>query len=112
MRIAVVLGSVTSTIKHEAYRDRILLLVQRVKTDGQPLGFPTVAIDYVGAGEGDVVLLGAAPGLAQSVLDYPKAPVQQLIMGIIDQVDLANGSFDLDRIASQIATASIHPAAS
>jgi ethanolamine utilization protein EutN len=98
LRIAIVTGSVTSTAKHECYAGRSLLLVQRVTAEGEALGFPTAAIDYVGAGVGDVILLGAAPGLAATVLDYPKAPVQQLIMGIVDRVDLEKTGLDLGKL--------------
>jgi len=100
MRIAVVIGKVVSSDKHPAYEGRSLLLVQRVTPERERLGFPTMAIDYVGAGVGDVILLGAAPGLASSVLNYPKAPVQQLIMGIIDSVDLADLPFNIDETAA------------
>lgn len=96
MRLAVVTGTVVSSDKHESYAGRPLLLVQRIRTDGSRLGFPTAAIDYVGAGAGDVVLLGAAPGLASSVLKYKNAPVQQLIMGIVDRIDMIGGETDLD----------------
>lgn len=95
MRIAVVIGKIVSSDRHPAYRGRTLLLVQRVTPERERLGFPTMAIDYVGAGVGDVILLGAAPGLASSVLGYSKAPVQQLIMGIVDRVDLADLPFDM-----------------
>lgn len=98
MRLAIVIGQVISSDKHPAYEGRSLLLVQRVGPDYRALGIPTMAIDYVGAGEGDVILLGAAPGLASKVLKYPKAPVQQLIMGIVDHVDLAGLRLDLERI--------------
>lgn len=100
MRIAVVIGSITSPYKHEAYEARPLMLVQRVTMEGKPLEIPTAAIDYVGAGKGDVVLLGAAPGLASSVLNYKNAPVQQLIMGIVDRIDLEAGPLDLGSLAS------------
>ncbi len=91
MRLALVIGSLTSTDKHPCYDARPLLLVQRLTVERKPFGFPTMAIDYVGAGKGDVVLLGAAPGLASTVLNYPKAPVQQLIMGIVDKIETSHG---------------------
>lgn len=94
MRIAVVIGTVTATDKHPAYEGRTQLLVQRVRMDREPFGIPTMAIDYVGAGAGDVVLLGAAPGLASKVLDTKNAPVQQLIMGIVDRIDVDGTEFD------------------
>lgn len=105
MRLAVVIGQVISSDKHPAYEGRSLLLVQRVKPDYEPLGIPTMAVDYVGAGEGDVILLGAAPGLAATVLKYERAPVQQLIMGIVDRVDLAGLGWDLERIRAEFKAA-------
>ncbi len=88
MKLARVLGSVTSTLKHSAYENKKLMLVQPLKLDGQPGGLPTMAVDYVGAGKGDVVLLGAAPGLAKAVFHIDLAPIQHLIMGVVEQVDI------------------------
>ena len=90
MHLAVVIGKIISTAKHPAYKARKLLLVQRLDLDGKPMGIPTVAIDYVDAGEGDTVLLGAAPGLASTVFGIPNAPMRELVMGVIDQVHLSN----------------------
>jgi ethanolamine utilization protein EutN len=105
LRLAVVIGRVISSDKHEAYAGRTLLLVQRVRPDYSPQGIPTMAVDYVGAGEGDVILLGAAPGLAARVLRYEKAPVQQLVMGIVDSVDLGGLGLDLERLRSEFRVA-------
>lgn len=101
MRLGIVIGSLTATQKHACYNARPLLMVQRLTMDRKALGFPTMAIDYVGAGVGDVILLGAAPGLASSVLNYPKAPVQQLIMGIVDRIDLESGAMNLDNLPAE-----------
>lgn len=83
-----VIGKVVSTDKYEAYANKKLLLVQKLDLHQNPSGVCTIAIDYVGAGEGDIVLVGAAPGLASVVFKTPKAPIRELIMGIIDRVDL------------------------
>lgn len=88
MKLARVLGSVTSTLKHSAYEGKKLLLVQPLKLDGSPGGLPTIAVDYVDAGKGDVVLLGAAPGLAKTVFHIDLAPIQHLCMGVVERVDL------------------------
>jgi len=88
MKLARVLGSVTSTLKHSAYEGKKLLLVQPLKMDGSPAGRPTIAVDYVGAGEGEVVLLGAAPGLAKAVFHMDLAPIQHLCMGVVERVDI------------------------
>jgi ethanolamine utilization protein EutN len=86
-----VIGNVISTDKYEAYANKKLLLVQKLDLHRKPSGVCTIAIDYVGAGEGDIVLVGAAPGLASTVFKTPKAPIRELIMGVIDRVDLKDG---------------------
>jgi ethanolamine utilization protein EutN len=87
MHFAIVIGTVVSTVKNPAYENRKQLLVQKIDLDQKPLGIPTVAIDYVGAGEGDTVLLGAAPGLASTVFGIPNAPIRELVMGIVDRAE-------------------------
>lgn len=94
MRIARVVGNVVSTLKHEAYDARKLLLVQPVTPEGVPEGPATVAVDYVGAGEGEYVLMGAAPGAAQLVFNIKIAPIKEMVMGIIDHVEM-NGKIVL-----------------
>ncbi len=88
MYLAKVIGKIISTDKYEAYSGKKLLVVQRLSLEGKASGLPTVAIDYVGAGEGDIVLVGAAPGLASTVFKVPKAPIRELIMGVVDRVDV------------------------
>jgi ethanolamine utilization protein EutN len=83
-----VIGNLYSTLKNPAYEGKKLLLVQRIRLDGTPDGLPTVAVDYVDAGIGDVVLLGAAPGLAKQVFKIDVAPMRELIMGVVDRVDM------------------------
>ena len=69
MILARVIGNIISTDCYEAYKGRKLMLVQKLGLDGQPDGPATMAVDYVGAGQGDTVLVGAAPGLASKVLN-------------------------------------------
>lgn len=90
MYIAVVIGKVISTEKDTAYEERKLLYVQRLGLDKKAQGRPTIAVDYVDAGEGDIVLIGAAPGLAAVVFGIPRAPIRELVMGVIDHVDIAS----------------------
>lgn len=94
MRVARVIGNLITTEKHPAYQSRKLLLVQPLGLDDQPLGTMTMAIDYVGAGQGDTVLIGAAPGLAAQVFSLKVAPINDLIMGIVDRVALGPNGGD------------------
>jgi microcompartment protein CcmK/EutM len=91
MHLARVIGKIISTVKNPAYETRKLLLVQKLHLDGKPMGVATVAVDYVDAGEGDIVLLGAAPGLASAVFNIPDAPIRELVMGVIDRVSFEDG---------------------
>jgi microcompartment protein CcmK/EutM len=84
MEIGKVIGTVTSTVKHETYEGKRILVVQELDTQGKPNGTVRVAIDYVGAGVGDLVLFGGAPGVAAEVFNVKKAPIRDLVMGIID----------------------------
>ncbi len=86
MFLGKVIGNVVSSDKHEAYQERKLLMVQKLDLYQNASGPSTIAIDYVGAGEGDIVLVGAAPGLASNVFGIPKAPIRELVMGVVDRV--------------------------
>jgi microcompartment protein CcmK/EutM len=90
MYIAKVIGKVVSVIKHPAYKNRTLLLVQPLSLKSKLVRTPTIAVDYVGAGEGDIVLVGAGPGVAQEVFGIENAPIRELVMGIIDRFDVSD----------------------
>ena len=67
MYLAKVIGKIISTDKYDAYAGKKLLVVQKLDLYRNPTGLSTVAIDYVGAGEGDTVLVGAAPSSSTAV---------------------------------------------
>lgn len=92
MYLAQVIGKVVSTDKMDSYAQKKLLLVQKLDLRRNPSGLSTIAIDYVGAGEGDIVLVGAAPGLASTVFKVPRAPIRELVMGIVDRVNTSTGT--------------------
>lgn len=87
MRIARVVGSAVSTIKVDSLYGTKLLLVQYATPDDTLLdGEPFVAVDAVGAGEGELVLV--AQGSAGRFGDQTQnAPVDALIMGILDSLE-------------------------
>ena len=87
MFLARVVNKVTSSEKHCAYNGKIVYVVQPVLPDGTANGNEWIAIDYVGAGIGDIVVCGGAPGVAKSVFNLNLAPIRTLIMEIVDKVD-------------------------
>lgn len=90
MEIGKVIGTITSTVKHETYLNKKLLVVQELNLKGEANGTVRIAVDYVGAGLGDLVLFGGAPGVAAEVFSVDKAPIKDLIMGIIDHFEVDN----------------------
>jgi len=88
MIVAKVIGSVVSTLKHNAYRQTKLMVVQPLGMDMEPKGSPVLAVDTVGAGEGETVLIVREGASASRILGVRPAPVRSLIVGIVDSVDI------------------------
>lgn len=88
MQIARVIGTVVSTQKHPKFEGAKLLLVQPVTIDDEPRGTPLLAIDSVGAGVTEKVLIVLEGRAAGEALGRKAAPVDAAIIGIIDSVDI------------------------
>ena len=86
MKIARVTGTVVSTIQDPAFDGRRLLLCDLLDPDLEPAGGYLIAVDTVGAGAGEVVLLLDEGNGARQVLADPTAPIRTVIVGIVDQV--------------------------
>jgi ethanolamine utilization protein EutN len=88
MIIGKVSGTVVCTQKDPSLVGKKLLVVQPLKlTDLQESGSPMVALDAVGAGIGEVVMLvgGSSARMADN---FAKVSVDQSIIGIIDMVEI------------------------
>jgi microcompartment protein CcmK/EutM len=85
-----VTGNVVSTIHHPIVDGRKLLLAERLDQDGKPTGGYLIAIDGVGAGWGETVLILDEGNGARQILDDDNAPVRSIIVGIVDAVDLGS----------------------
>ena len=86
-----VVGQVVSSIKRPEFQGAKLLLVQPEQPGGQATGLALLAIDSVGAGVSErviVVLEGRAAGEA---LGRKLSPVDAAIVGIVDDVDVEAG---------------------
>jgi len=86
MIIGKVCGTIYSTINHPFYNSRKLLVVNKIALPGtEPSGY-LIAIDTVGAGVGETVLVVDEGNSARQVVDDDKAPVRSVIVGIIDEI--------------------------
>jgi ethanolamine utilization protein EutN len=88
MQIARVIGTVVATQKHAKFDGAKLLLVQPIGIDDAPRGPALLAIDGVGAGVHEKVLVVLEGRAAGEALGKKAAPVDAAIIGIIDQVDV------------------------
>jgi len=77
-----VVASVAGTARHPAYAGRALLAVRPYRRGGA-LGPTFLALDAVGAGLGDDVLVGRPPAYARELVGGP-APVRSIVLGILD----------------------------
>jgi microcompartment protein CcmK/EutM len=89
MQIARVVGTVVATQKHRKFEGAKLLLVQPVTLDDQPRGPALLAVDSVGAGVHEKVLVVIEGRAAGDALGRKAAPVDAAIIGIIDAVDVS-----------------------
>jgi ethanolamine utilization protein EutN len=88
MQLARVIGTVVATQKHKAFGGAKLLLVQPVGLDDAPQGTALLAIDSVGAGVREKVLIVMEGRAAGEALGRKGAPVDAAIVGIVDSVDV------------------------
>ena len=90
MILARVTGSVVSTIHHSVVDGRKLLLAERLDQDGKPTGGYVIALDGIGAGQGETVLILDEGNGARQILEDDRAPVRSIVVGIVDAVELAS----------------------
>jgi microcompartment protein CcmK/EutM len=86
MKFARVIGTVVATQKDPKIEGRKFLLVQPVDIAFLPSESPVVAIDSVGAGEGELVMLCAGSSARQTGTTQ-NTPCDLVIMAIIDTVE-------------------------
>ncbi|MCP4572689.1 MAG: EutN/CcmL family microcompartment protein [bacterium] len=87
MLLAKVLGRVVASRKEEAIEGMKLLMLGQAGPDGQLTGGSVVAVDAVGAGEGEYVLYASGSSARQTTLTNNK-PVDAVVMAIVDSWDI------------------------
>ena len=88
MKLARVAGTVVSTINSPIFDDRTLLLCDLVDATGRAAGGYMIAVDTVGAGVGELVLLLDEGGSARQIIgETGGGPLRTVVVGIVDAVD-------------------------
>jgi bacterial microcompartment shell vertex protein len=85
MQLGLVVGTATSTVKHTTMRGQKLLVVQPLLADGRsPDGDPQIAVDAVGAGTGQRVMISSDGKFMREILRTEATPVRWSVIGISD----------------------------
>jgi ethanolamine utilization protein EutN len=95
MKLGRIVGSVVSTRKDASLASLKLLVVENLTTALEREGGYVVAVDSVGAGQGEVVLYASGSSARLTPVTKDK-PVDAVIMAIVD-------SFDVDGTVTRLA---------
>jgi len=88
MYLARVVGDVVATHRLEQLGGRKLLLVRRLSLDDAEEGSEIIALDVIGVGVGEKVLVVQEGNSARALFRNNRIPAQAVIVGVVDRVDL------------------------
>jgi ethanolamine utilization protein EutN len=85
MQLGLVVGTAHATVKHSSMQGWKLLVVQPYGVDGRtPDGEPVIAVDALGAGRGQRVILSSDGRETRDLLKSDTTPVRWSVLGIED----------------------------
>lgn len=90
MKVARVTGSVVATIKSPIFEARKLLICDLLDAQGALTGAYSLAVDSVGAGPGETVLILDEGNSARQVVARDDAPIRAVVVGIVDEIETAS----------------------
>ena len=86
MHLARVIGTIWATQKDENLVGAKMQIIQPLNYDEKKNGDPIIAVDTIGAGQGEMVYYTTA---REATIPYPTriAPIDASIVGIVDWID-------------------------
>ncbi len=84
-----VTGRITSTIHHPVVENQKLLVIDKLDAAGNTGGGYLIAMDTIGAGTGETVVVLDEGNGARQVLGLDPGAVRAVIVGVVDEVTLA-----------------------
>jgi ethanolamine utilization protein EutN len=85
MLLARIEGNVVATRKHPSFDGWRLLICQPIGPAGEAEGSPQVAIDSLGAGLHERVIISSDGAAARAAVRDPKSPARWMIVGLVDE---------------------------
>ncbi len=89
MYIARVVGDVVATHRHKSLGGNKLLLIRRLSLEGSEEGSEIIALDVIGVGPGERVLVVQEGNAARSLFGSGTIPAQAVVVGVVDELQLA-----------------------
>lgn len=88
MQVALVVGHAHATLKHPTLTGHKLLVTQPLLADGlKPDGPPLLAVDRLGAGAGDRVMLTSDGAAIRELFGVENSPIRWVVLGIVDELN-------------------------
>ena len=89
MLLAKVIGNVWSTKKKEEISALRLLFIQPLDRNLKPDGHVVIAVDEVGAGFGEMVIVTQGAPAMQAFNKDKLLPIDAVVIGIVDNLEMA-----------------------
>jgi microcompartment protein CcmK/EutM len=86
MYLARVEGNLTATRKHPSFEGWRFVICQPTDVAGNPEGVPQIAIDSLGAGLHQSVIISSDGAAARKAVGDERSPVRWMVIGIVDQL--------------------------
>lgn len=77
-------GTIVATICHPSMAGRRTVICQPLDAEGRDEGTPVLAIDPLGAGLHQRVILSTDGSATRELVRDPKTPLRNLIIGLVD----------------------------
>lgn len=87
MLLARIDGSATATIRHPSAKGWRLAICQPIDEAGHEIGTPIIALDDLGAGLHQRVIISSDGDSLRKNVHDPKSPLRNMITHIVDEVE-------------------------
>jgi ethanolamine utilization protein EutN len=85
MQHALVQGRATATVSHRSLKGAKMLICQPLDANAAPGGDPIIAVDRLGAGRGDRVIISNDGQGLRALLKDENSPARWWVQGIVDE---------------------------
>ena len=87
MLLARIDGSATATIRHPSAKGWKLAICQPIDDQGNDTGTPIIALDRLGAGLHQRVMVSSDGATLRDWVNDPRSPLRNMIIGLVDEVE-------------------------